>query len=211
MSEIKYTCPYCGKEFDITTYDSVHADDDPDLRERCISGDLFRYSCPHCKKDFMIQYPLVYSDREHQFVLWLSTQEVKDTLKKQAIPLIAQGYRLRRVATIQQLAEKIQIFEDSVSDVAVELAKFDSFIDFTENRNGKKEDITAIEYQRTKDDVMKINIRTDDKGMSFLIPAGSLQEELDQHKDRYAVDDSEFPLIDSQWMTELFQESAGKA
>ena len=36
-------------------------------------------------------------------------------------------------------------------------------------------------------------------------------EELDQHKDRYAVDDSEFPLIDSQWMTELFQESAGKA
>ena len=60
---VKYTCPYCGKEFEIEVWDSIDADEDPDLRDRCVSGDLFRVSCPHCKKEFMVQFPLVYIDR----------------------------------------------------------------------------------------------------------------------------------------------------
>ena len=42
--EVSYKCPYCGREFTITVYDSVNADNDPELKERCISGDLFRHS-----------------------------------------------------------------------------------------------------------------------------------------------------------------------
>ena len=64
---IRYTCPYCGKTFETEIYDSVTADTDEDLRDRCVSGDLFRISCPKCKREFMIQYPLVYVDRRHRF------------------------------------------------------------------------------------------------------------------------------------------------
>ena len=67
---ITYTCPYCGGTFETEIYESVHADKDPDLRERCLSGDLFRVFCPHCKHDFMIQFPLVYMDAPHRFVIW---------------------------------------------------------------------------------------------------------------------------------------------
>jgi len=75
---------------------------------------------------------------------------------------------------VQEFAEKIQIFEDGVDDIMVELAKYDSFIEYIDNKKGTAKDVTDIEYQHTENDVMKINVRADDKGMSFLIPISVL-------------------------------------
>lgn len=208
--EIKYTCPYCGKEFEIEIYHSINCSEDPDLRDRCISGDIFQHSCPHCHKDFMIQNPLLYEDPEHKFVLWVSSNDVGD-LSSLAKPLIDKGYKLRRCATVKEFVEKIQIFEDGVDDIAVELAKYDSFIDFLDSRKGNAEDVTSIDYVYTKDDVMKIDIKMDDKGMSFLIPMIGLQEELDSNKELFEVDDSTFPCINSEWMISLFMKPEGQA
>lgn len=209
--EVRYTCPYCGKEFDITVYDSVNAQSDPDLRELCMSGDIFRQSCPHCHTGFMVQYPLVYIDQDHKFVIWLSSSDAGNNMAKYARPLVQQGYTLRRCATLKEFTEKIQIFEDGVSDVAVELAKYDSFIEFIDNRKGNPEDVTSVEYQSTNDGVMKINIRTDDKGMAFLIPLAMLEEEIEAEKDIYEVHDEDFPLVNSDWMISLFSEVSGEA
>ena len=209
--EVSYKCPYCGREFTITVYDSVNADNDPELKERCISGDLFRHSCPHCKTDFMIQNPLVYSDPSRKFVLWLSSQEVSGDLYRLAKPLDEQGYTLRRCGTLQEFTEKIQIFEDSVSDIVVELAKYDSFIEFIDNRQGNPAEVTSVEYQRTDNGVMKINVRTDDKGLSFLIPIGPLEEEVKAQSDRYEADNVTFPRINSDWVISLFTEPQGEA
>ena len=210
--EVKYTCPYCGREFDITVYESVNSEQDPDLRDSCLSGDLFRHSCPHCHTDFMVQYPLVYVDPQHKFVLWLSANTGEEAaLNAAAGPLLKQGYKLRRCATIKEFTEKIQIFEDGVSDIAVELAKYDSFIEFIDNRRGNPADVTSVEYQRVNDGVMKINVRTDDKGLSFLIPMDLLEEEIRAESDRFAINEEEFPLINSDWIISLFMESSGQA
>ena len=114
---IKYTCPYCGKEFDVEIYNTVNVFNDPDLKERCMSGDVFRHSCPHCHSDFMIQNPLLYEDPEHRFIIWVSAKELGD-LSSFAKPLIAKGYTLRRCATVKEFVEKIQIFEDGANDIA---------------------------------------------------------------------------------------------
>lgn len=210
--ELKYTCPYCGREFDITVYESVNSEQDPDLRDACLSGDLFRHSCPHCHTDFMVQYPLVYSDPKNKFVIWLSANTGEESIMKAAAgPLLKQGYKLRRCATIREFTEKIQIFEDGVSDIAVELAKYDSFIEFIDNRRGNPADVTSVEYQRVNDGVMKINVRTDDKGLSFLIPMDLLEEEIRAESDRFTVNEEEFPLINSDWIISLFMESSGQA
>ncbi|MBR3349472.1 MAG: CpXC domain-containing protein [Solobacterium sp.] len=209
--EVNYRCPYCGREFSVTVYDSVSAQNDPELRERAMSGDLFRHSCPHCKTDFMIQNPLVYSDPERKFVIWLSNEEISEDLSRLAKPLADQGYTLRRCATLQEFTEKIQIFEDGISDIVVELAKYDSFIEFIDNRQGNPADVTSVEYQRAKDGVMKINVRTDDKGLSFLIPIGPLEEEVRIQSDRYEADNAHFPRINSDWVISLFNEPAGEA
>ena len=165
--DIRYTCPYCHKEFDTTIYTAINAEQDPDLKEACISGDIFRHTCPHCQHAFMIQPPLVYSDPSRKFLIWLSQQAPAESLKQLALPLAKQGFKLRRCATVQEFAEKIQIFEDGVDDIMVELAKYDSFIEYIDNKKGTAEDVTGIEYQHTENDVMKINVRADDKGMSL--------------------------------------------
>ncbi len=202
---VSYTCPYCGKNYEIEIYDSVTADEDMDLRDRCLSGDLFRSTCPRCKRDFMVQYPLVYIDRSHRFVIWLNENAPSEELMRSiAAPLIPQGYTLRRTPTLREFAEKIQILEDGVDDRAVEVAKYDSLIEFLDNKKGTAEEITAIEYQRTENEVMKINIRTDDKGLSFLIPVSMVEEEMTESGDLYEVDNSAFPVINADWIISLF-------
>ncbi len=204
--EMKYKCPYCGEEFTLTVYDSVNAQQDPDLRDRCVSGDIFRHSCPHCHKDFMLQNNLLYEDTEHRFVLWLSVNEVGDTLKKYAEPLIKNGYKLRRCSSLKEFTEKIVIFEDGLDDVEVELAKYDSFIEFIDNRQGKPEDVTSVEYQKIENDVLKINVRTADKGMSFLIPMNGLHEEMKENKDLYAFEETSFPCINADYIIHKYED-----
>jgi len=209
--KIEMTCPYCQKKYVAEVYDSVNVKTDPDLRERTISGDLFRQDCPHCHKSFLLQPPLIYSDPDHKFVIWLSQKEVVEDVSAFAKPLIQQGYKLRRCATVHELVEKIQIFEDGMDDVAVELAKYDSFIEFIDNKKGEVKDITSIEYQHTKDDVMKINIRTGDKGMSFLIPVSVIEEEMKAEPEFEDIDQEYFPNVNSDWIVSMFKKVEGKA
>ena len=206
-----FRCPYCGREMTIRVYDSVNAQTDPDLRESCISGDIFRHSCSKCGTDFMVQNNLVYTDSENKFVLWLSNEEVNGQLSQIAEALARQGYRMRRCGTLREFTEKIQIFEDGIDDIAVELAKYDSFIEYINNRQGNPEDVTSVEYQNTNDGVMKINVRCDDKGLSFLIPYAMLEEEISAESDLFAVDETTFPRINSDWIISLFKEAQGIA
>jgi uncharacterized Zn-finger protein len=198
-------CPYCGREFEAEIYDSITADEDADLRDRCVSGDLFRVSCPHCKKEYMLQYPLVYIDRAHRFVLFLSEEDaIPGVVKNLASTLSKAGYKMRRTPTLTEFAEKIQIFEDGVDDRLVELAKYDSLIEFIDNKKGSAGDVTSIEYQRTENGVMKINIRTGDKGMSFLIPVVMVEEEMNENPERYALE-ADFPVVNAAWIIDLFR------
>ena len=207
--EIVYKCPYCGKEFEVSIYDSVNTRIDVDEVDKCKSGDIFKKLCPHCHTDFMLMNPFVYTDPDNKFVLYLSDDEIPESIHEIAEPLDKAGYKLRRCRTITEFTEKIQIFEDGIDDILVELAKYDSFIEFIDNRKGNAEDVSSIEYQHTKDDVMKINIRCDDKGLSFLIPMAGLEEVVSTQKDFFYVDNKTFPLINSDWIINLYQNVEG--
>ena len=207
--EIMYKCPYCGKEFETTIYDAVNSREDADEVDRCKSGDIFKHLCPHCHTDFMIMNPFVYTNPDDRFIIFVSENEVPESLYKLSKSFDEAGYKLRRCRTIQEFTEKLQVFEDGIDDVLVELAKYDSFIEFIDNRKGNAEDITSIEYQNTKDDVMKINVRCDDKGMSFLIPLAGLEEVINSQKDFFYVDNKTFPLINSDWIINLYKSVEG--
>ena len=69
--------------------------------------------------------------------------------------------------------------------------------------NGRDMDALAVGL---KENIERI---TADKGMSFLIPVSMVEEELNQDADRYAVDDSTFPVINADWIISLFQEPEG--
>lgn len=208
--DVVYHCPYCGKPFDVQVYESIDAHQDQDLRDRAVSGDLFRLSCPHCYHEFMVQYPLVYIDTDHKFVLWLSEEAPSQELLTITKPLLEKGFRLRRCETLSEFVEKIQIFEDGMDDIMVELARYDCFIEFINNKKGEVEDITSIEYQTCQDGVMKINVRTNDKGMAFMIPISMMEEEMKDGKDFYSVDEASFPLVNAAWMIQKFENLANQ-
>ena len=207
---IDYRCPYCGHTYSVRMYDVIDADTEPDLKERCRSGDIFHVSCPHCRREYMIQYPLLYIDRGLRFALLVSEKETAP-LSRLGRPLAEQGYRLRRCTSLQEFTEKIAVFEDGMDDIMVELTKYDTFIEYVDNRKGTPEDITSIEYQRTENEVMKINVRADDKSMSFLIPVSMMQEEMDASPDLYRVREEDFPVVDSAWVISLFAPEDGTA
>lgn len=209
---IKYICPYCKKEYAIDIYDSVNVKEDRDLRDRCVSGEIFQHSCTNCHKEYLVQNNLLYTDPEHKFVIWVSKDPIEGVdVSGFAKTLDKAGYTLRRCATVKEFVEKIQMLEDGANDIAVELAKYDSFIEYIENKKGKAEDITSIDYQRTENDVMKLIIHSDDKGMSFLIPTSMLEEELEQEPEMFQVDNTTFPLVNGEWMRSLFEEPEGEA
>lgn len=210
--EVEYKCPYCGETFTITVYDSINVKDDQDMRDRSVMGEVFQQTCPHCGKQFMVQNELTYIDPDHKFILFVSSKPVTGfDVRKVTEPLIRQGYTLRRCETVAEFTEKIQILEDGVDDVLAELAKYDSYIEFCDNNKDQAKDVTAVEYQKCENGVMKINVKTDDKGMAFIIPISILEEERDQHKDLYHVDNETFPCVNSQWMVSLFEVPDGKA
>ncbi|MCH4207381.1 MAG: CpXC domain-containing protein [Solobacterium sp.] len=217
MSEsrtIKAKCPYCGHEFDYEVWDTITADTDPDLRDRCISGDLFGAVCPHCRKRFMFQYPLIYIDQAHQFVLWLSDRDPGKDLQATTKPLADKGYTLRRCATVREFTQKIEVLEDGADDVLVELAKFDAVIDFVNNKNRKPEEISSVEYQCMENGTIVINIRTGDegdRGWSEHFPIKMLQEEVQESDKMEEPDNASFPAVNEDWIVSIFSDPAGQA
>ena len=131
-----------------------------------------------------------------------------DALKKE---IARSGYTLRRCSTLDEFTEKIQIFEDGLDDVMVELAKYDCFIEFIDNKKGTVEDITAITYERADNGVIKINVRADDKGMSFTIPLSMMEEEMNTDIDKYKVNNEDWPCINRDYIISLFKKTEGKA
>ena len=210
--DVKYVCPYCGKEFEITVYDAVNADEDEDLRDRCMSGEIFRQTCPHCHKEFLVQNELLYTDPYHKFVIFVSQKPVPKAVSEMAGgPLVKRGYKLRRCSTVKEFTEKIAVFEDGADDIQVELAKYDSFIEFVDNKKGTAQDVTSVDYERCENGVMKINVRTHDRGMAFLIPLTMLEEEIDASAEDLKVDPTEFALVNSEWILSLFRKAEGQA
>ena len=58
---------------------------------------------------------------------------------------------------------------------------------------------------------MKIDIRMDDKGMSFLIPVSGLHDELEANKEMFEIEDEQFPCINSDWILSVFMKAQGNA
>jgi len=66
---IKINCQKCNKEFEITIYDSINVDIDPDLREEFLSNRIYFHKCPHCGEIHFFPMPVLYHDMTHKFMV----------------------------------------------------------------------------------------------------------------------------------------------
>ena len=109
-------CSECGTSFESEVYQSINVQDEPELKQRVINGEIFMRRCPSCGKVQLAKYPLLYIDPSEHLLLCLTDQELSvDGLE---------GYTARRVTTVGELIEKIKIFDAGLDDVIIELCKY---------------------------------------------------------------------------------------
>lgn len=73
ISKIKKTCHHCNKEYEADIFESVNVTLDPELREKVLSGEIYKTTCPHCGKDEVNAYPILYHDMEKKFMVYAGT------------------------------------------------------------------------------------------------------------------------------------------
>lgn len=211
MPTVNFKCPYCSRDIAVEDFIVVDVDKESEQRDRCVSGEIFQQTCSHCHQVFLLQVPLLYIDKNHKFLIYVSNKEFPQYLNQYVKPFRDLNYTLRRCETVGEFSEKIKILETGVSDILVELAKYDSFIEFIDNKKGVPEEITDIVFEGVTNDVMKIVVRTGDKGMAFFIPMGMLEEEMSQIETLSEVEKGTFTLINRDWMISLFTKTQGNA
>ncbi|MDO4190832.1 MAG: CpXC domain-containing protein [Bacteroidales bacterium] len=117
-------CPKCQAMGTFEVWTLIDVTQHPELRQKVLDGSLFHFHCEHCNGDFIIPNPTLYHDKNHNFMLWLNNG------KDGQIPEFSMtgnpafdNYRCRTVETLDEMNEKIFIFEAGLNDVVVEIIK----------------------------------------------------------------------------------------
>ncbi len=123
------TCPRCHYDSPMTIWTAINADLDTDLKEKFLTGELFKWKCEVCGLETMVQFATVYHDLEHSFMLILDpiedNRDINETYGFDRVPsLHLPDYTCRVVYGMNSLREKIDILEAGLNDIAVERMKY---------------------------------------------------------------------------------------
>lgn len=126
------TCPACGQSFENELNTAVFAATTD--RELILTKQFGIQHCPNCSHEFILNYRFAYTDDEIKFMLVNDPQFVD---KKARLALVSslslldeyhkeeqEKYLTRMTSDIEELREKIVIFENYLSDKAIEIMKY---------------------------------------------------------------------------------------
>ena len=110
-------CVSCGGIHGITAYSGINAVEEPELKARALTGELFAWQCPHCGAMNLAKYPLLYHDPSENLLIVLS----ETPLNAEGCP---EGYIGRQVGSVGEFVEKVKIFDAGLDDIVIEMCKF---------------------------------------------------------------------------------------
>jgi len=70
LREEQVTCPSCHKSHNVTLYDTINADLNPDFRVELLDGKINAFKCSQCGHEALIDIPLLYHDMKRKFGIW---------------------------------------------------------------------------------------------------------------------------------------------
>ena len=116
VSTAALRCGKCGETSSASIYSSINIEENPELKEKVKSGDIFVHECPHCGHRELVKAPLLYHDPAEKLILCLSDQ----ALNVEGL----EGYAGRRVTDVGSFIEKVKIFDDGLDDIVIEVCKY---------------------------------------------------------------------------------------
>ncbi len=115
------TCPSCGHSQSFMVWQSLNVSLDQEQKRELLEGRLMRSACRRCGHVVDLLHPLLYHDPERQLMIWLWPGPGDPAWPAQTG--LAPGYRLRIVRTLNELIEKVLIFDSECDDRELELFK----------------------------------------------------------------------------------------
>jgi hypothetical protein len=122
------TCPHCRHGQDFTVWHSVNVSQDPELKPRVLDRSLTTFTCESCGSSVSIEQDLLYHDMDRRLmILRRSGGDDPEGLADKSFGLLntlsGNAYAFRLVATMNELVEKVLIWEDNLDDRSVEVFK----------------------------------------------------------------------------------------
>lgn len=120
-------CPNCQESCHVTIWESINVFLDPEMRQQVLDESIYSFVCPSCGFRQYLAYPFLYHDQTSKFMVWWLFAD--DDMRKNDFAQLNNsliqipGYRLRVVSSLNQLKEKIVIFQHQMDDRAIELLK----------------------------------------------------------------------------------------
>lgn len=128
FKEHAITCPNCGAQGKFTAWDSVNVDLMPEMKEKVMSGELFRWVCPECGESFTVPYPMLYHDIGKQIMVYHLLQRDNESDSKVINMLGRNGlmanYTLRSTYSLDDFREKIAQLDSGLDDRVIEFLKY---------------------------------------------------------------------------------------
>lgn len=126
-------CPSCSALTEMTLWQSVTADDSPDLKDDLLKGRVNIFRCKECSQCALVPEPLLYTDAKNKLMISFSPcdeakraelfEKIKETSRKSGELEALDGYNLRFATEYNELLEKILIFDNGLNDKVVEVIK----------------------------------------------------------------------------------------
>ena len=90
-------CPYCGGEYEVTTFPKVDACATPKLAMKLVESN-FLVTCPHCEKKSLVVYLMYYFDIERNIALvysqyWQQAKKMAEEIVP--VPIGKNGKRIK--------------------------------------------------------------------------------------------------------------------
>lgn len=125
-AEVK--CPKCERAFDFRVWNTMNATLNPEVEEHILDGTLTLATCPYCGNEFHVIYETLYHDMDRKFMVEFRApdhwNQVDEAIDIPELDETLHQYRfLRRVASWNELQEKVLIFTSDLDDVVIEVIK----------------------------------------------------------------------------------------
>ena len=123
-SPLSLKCPKCGQEREFIVWSSINVALNPEKKNELRIGALNRFTCEKCEETHEVNYPVLYHDPDHKFMVWLFGDADDEKMRGLMVGDFLKGYRMRLVESRNQLVEKSHVLEAGLDDRILEMFKF---------------------------------------------------------------------------------------
>lgn len=170
QEKIKFICPHCQAKVESNSHSTINVTLNPELKEKLFSGEIFVKECSQCKEKIQVLHSFLYHDLDNKVMISFGDeaehvqelmQDLRSEMKENDLNIDAfyADYRIRATKDINDVFEKIYIFDEDLDDRVIEFCKILVVQNMVEAQELKPEDILDVRYLPNK--VLKENEEID--------------------------------------------------